>query len=214
MAPMRREGGTDIDKLRAGLEELGFECTASKRAQLSQLAILLAEWGAKLNLTGHLTLPAIHQNLILEALAIGAFLPPFEHLVDLGSGAGFPGLPLAICFPARRFTLVEAREKRNHFQRFVIRELSLSNVKALRGRAESLPPEYGDVVLAMAMAKPELAIDWMKNWVGPRGRLVLPLGARRPKLGVPEGFTFEAEIEYRVPFSSSARALWIARRQR
>jgi len=214
MAPIYPKDVTENSELRAGLEALGFACIASKLAQLSQLAIVLAEWGAKLNLTAHLTLPSIHRNLILESLAIGAALPPFEHLVDLGSGAGFPGLPLAIYFPERRFTLVEAREKRNHFQRFIIRELSLSNVKALRGRAESLSPEPGDVVLAMAMAKPERAIRWMKDWVGPRGRLVLPLGALRPELVAPDGFAFEAEIEYRVPFSTSARALWIACRQR
>jgi len=211
---MRCEDVTEKTELQTGLKELGFERPCSNLAQLSQLAVFLADWGGKLNLTGHLTLSAIHRNLILESLAIGAALPPFEHLVDLGSGAGFPGLPLAICFPARRVTLVEAREKRNHFQRFIIRELGLSNVRALRGRAESLSPERGDIVLAMAMARPERAIAWMKDWVGPGGRLVLPLGAQRPDLVAPEGFAFEAEIEYRVPFSTSARALWVARRRR
>jgi 16S rRNA (guanine527-N7)-methyltransferase len=133
-------------------------------------------------------------------------------LVDLGSGAGFPGLPLAVVRPSCRVLLVEAREKRHHFQRAAIRELSLSNVEALRGRAESLAPRPAAAVVAQAVAEPSRALLWMLPWVEIGGWLALPGGERAPQVELPPAVTRERLVEYVVPGGGPRRTLWLGRR--
>ncbi len=108
--------------------------------------------------------------------------------------------------------LVESREKRVHFQRAAIRKIGLANATPLHGRAEDLDPRPADVAVAMAMAKPELAIEFMQSWVGSEGYLALPLGSERPEIEVPEGFAFRGVTSYSAPLSGPSRAIWLARR--
>lgn len=203
--------------LAAGLAEL--ELAADLAAPLAALATLLAQWAARMNLTGHRTPEAIARRLILDALALGSVLPgagPGEpgpaSLADLGSGAGFPGLPLAIRWPRCRVTLVDARERRHHFQRAAVRTLGLVNVGPRRGRIEALEPEPHALVVAQALAQPEQAIAWMLPWVAPGGWLVLPRTADAPELPPAPGLVDAQLRSYRVPLEGPARALWMARR--
>ncbi len=199
-------------ELTAGLSSLGLHLSDEQITALLGLAVQLDSWSQRISLTGHRGVPAIIQGLILESLALGCSLPAWSSLVDLGSGAGFPGLPLAIAWPNSKLILVESREKRVHFQRAAIRALGIENVTPLHGRVESLSPERADAVVAMAMAKPEQALGLMSNWVGPGGYLALPLGEQRPELNPPPNFIFEGVVDYPVPGSDACRALWLARR--
>jgi len=203
------EGPTSL-LLRAGLRELGRELPEDQLEQLLRLAELLERWASRLNLTGHRSQGAIVQSLLLEAAALERILPPLARLVDLGSGAGFPGLPLSVLRPASRVLLVEARRRRHHFQRAAIRALGLENVEARLGRAEELPPEPSPGVLAQAMARPERALSWMLPWAEPGGLLLLPTGPAaslpaRPDLRV------EGRLAYRAP-QGPPRILWLVRR--
>jgi 16S rRNA (guanine527-N7)-methyltransferase len=200
------------EELATGLSFLGLHLGEEQFAALLSLAGQLDGWSQRISLTGHRGVPAIVRNLILESLALGCSLPDWSSLADLGSGAGFPGLPLAIVWPNRKLILVEAREKRVHFQRAAIRALGIDNVTPLHGRVESLSPEPTDAVVAMAMAKPAQALGLMSNWVGLGGYLALPLGEQRPELDPPPNFTFEGVVDYPVPESDACRALWLARR--
>ena len=85
-------------------------------------------------------------------------------MVDLGSGAGFPGLPIALLHPERTVTLVESRERRHHFQRAAVRELGIANAVLRLGRAEVLFPEPSSLVMAQAMASPQQVVAWMLPW--------------------------------------------------
>jgi 16S rRNA (guanine527-N7)-methyltransferase len=199
-------------ELLSGLSSLGLDPTEEQISAFLGLAEQLDNWSQRISLTGHRGVPAIVQGLILESMALGRALPEWTTLVDLGSGAGFPGLPLAIAWPERKVTLVESREKRVHFQKAAIRALGIPNVTPLHGRVEDLAPQGADVVVAMAMAKPEQALELMSSWVGPGGVLALPLGERRPELPPPVGFQFEGLVEYSVPGIQVRRALWLARR--
>jgi 16S rRNA (guanine527-N7)-methyltransferase len=207
---MNRPSG--YKELTAGLTCLGLHMSEEQITGFLGLAEQLDGWSQRISLTGHRGVSAIVRNLILESLALGCSLPDWSSLVDLGSGAGFPGLPLAIAWPDRKLILVESREKRVHFQRAAIRSLGIENVTPLHGRVESLSPEPADAVVAMAMAKPEEALGLMSNWVAPGGYLALPLGEQRPELNPPPGFSFEGVLDYAVPDSNSCRALWLARR--
>ncbi len=160
--------------LAQGLEALGQSTDSGWLRRWEKLALLLERWSQHINLTGHRGAVAIAQRLLLEAVALSQALPPAGTLVDLGSGAGVPGLPLAICWPHCSVRLVESRERRHHFQRAAIRELGLDNAIALLGRAEELQVQPSEGVIAQAMAQPEQALDWMRPWMAPGGWLALP----------------------------------------
>lgn len=194
-----------------GLAELGLAPPPDRVEVLLGLAGGVASWGQRINLSGHRTPEGVVRGLVLEALALLQIMPAFESLADVGSGAGFPGLPIAIVRPAARVTLIESRERRHHFQRAMRRELGLANAQPLLGRAEELPARPHDVVVAQAAAAPGRALRWMQRWVAPGGRLLLPASAGAPNPELPEGLVLEATRAYRAPGPGPARILLILR---
>jgi 16S rRNA (guanine527-N7)-methyltransferase len=123
--------------LAAALADMGLEIDAEKRARLLDYLVLLQKWNKTYNLT------AIHEpsqmltHHLLDSLAI---LPHVrgERLLDVGAGAGLPGIPLAIARPDLAVTLIDASQKKATFMRQAAIELKLANVTALHGRVESL----------------------------------------------------------------------------
>lgn len=198
--------------LETGLRELALPAALAE--PLAALACLLAQWAARMNLTGHRSPEAIARRLVLDALAFGQALGLGEpaSLADLGSGAGFPGLPLAILWPRCRVTLVDARERRHHFQRAAVRSLGLTNVEPRRGRIEALPAELHQVVVAQALARPEEAVALMLPWVAPGGWLVLPQSAGAAPIDAPAPLVNARMRSYVVPAGGPQRALWAAQR--
>ena len=181
-----------------------------ERDQLLALAELVEAWASRINLTGHRDAGEILTGLIVEALALERVLPPCASILDLGSGAGFPGIPIAIVRGAQcHVTLLDARERRHHFQKAAIRTLGLANVKPLLGRAETLVPEPHDVVLAQALAQPREALELMRPWARPGGTLGLAV-SEPPKLGSAEALFARTGIRrYSVPLSGRERVLWL-----
>jgi len=205
--------------LQRGLEELGTEASAEQRERLLTFAELLAEWAGRINLTGHRDAEAIVRRLVLDCAALWAALPPAcqpTTLVDLGSGAGLPGLPLAVLAPDLRVVLVEARLKRHHFQREIRRALRLENVSLRHGRIEDLEPEPGELVVAQALAQPARALAWMLPWAAPGGWLAIPGSETAPEPARADslaGKVREARtLRYRVPLGGAERTLWLSRR--
>jgi 16S rRNA (guanine527-N7)-methyltransferase len=195
--------------LESGLEHLGAD--ASQAARWARLALLIERWGGRLNLTGHSDALSIAERLLLEAVALERELPPARSVADLGSGAGIPGLPIALCRPETRVVLVEARERRHHFQRAAIRELALDNAEALRGRAETLDARPSEGVISQAFAEPQQALAWMLPWSAPGGWIALATTPRFPGLDHAD-LAPGALRPYAAPDGPS-RALWLARRR-
>ncbi len=202
---------TASEILAAGLAELGLGEAALPG--LVQLAELLAGWAPRLNLTAHRGAAAIAGRLLLDAVALGAQIPesPPASLVDIGSGAGIPGLPLALIWPSCRITLIEARERRHHFQRTAIRALGLRNVDAKLGRAEELPPAPRAAVIAQAVAPPETVLEWMARWADATSWLVLPQSEDQPPFDPPPVVFHVETRSYRVPVSGTNRRVWLGR---
>ena len=199
---------------RQGLEELGLagpQLDALSRA-LGQLAELLAHWSARMNLTAHGDAEAVVRRLILDAVALDQELPKVSSMVDLGSGAGFPGLPIALLHPERKVTLVDSRERSHHFQLAAVRELGIGNTILRLGRAEELAPEPHALVTAQAMATPRQAVIWMLPWSEQGGTLALPLSAAQPPPVSIEGVGAESVSSYAVPLGGPRRALWLGRK--
>jgi len=200
------------DLLDRGLAELGLAYSDPQISQLLELASLVDAWGQRINLTGHRGLHAILHRLVLDAAALLAPIPAIESLADLGSGAGFPGLPAAILRPECRVTLVESREKRHHFQRAACRTLGLTNATPVRGRVEDLAPTLHAAVVAQAMAKPPEALALAKRWARVDGLILIPGSAQPPDLPESGCVRCERVLHYRVPCGGPLRSLWIGRK--
>jgi len=201
------------DLLIEGLDALSLTATAQQLDSLLELARLLAQWAQRINLTGHRTVSEIVQKLILDAAALCAQLPEIASLADIGSGAGFPGLPIAVLRADCRVTLVESRVRRHHFQRHVIRRLGLVNVRAKLGRAESLEPSIHAAAIAQAVARPAETLPLLLPWVEIGGLLLFPGSIPPPAIpGRDRRARFEACTTYRVPLGGAERTLWVARK--
>lgn len=194
-----------------GLLSLGIELAQSQVQQLLELARLVERWSVRMNLTGHRDLGAILGRLVLESAALCGVLPGCSSAVDLGSGAGFPGLPIAILRPHCNVTLVESRERRHHFQRTAIRALALENVQALRARIEDRATPH-ELVVAQALANADRALDLMVPWAERGGWIALPgTEARRESLQHPDLEYVESRT-YQSPAGGPRRSVWLARR--
>ena len=108
--------------------------------RLSTYLDLLLKWNARTNLTAIRDPEEIVRRHFGESLFAGQHIGPCETLLDLGSGAGFPGLPIALLHPEIPVTLAESQNKKATFLREVVRTLDLPNVEVWAARAESLPP--------------------------------------------------------------------------
>ncbi len=132
----------------------------------------LARWGTRINLVGSVDPGALSLH-IQESLRAGPHLEATSRVVDLGSGAGLPGIPLAIARPDVRITLVDRREKRANFIRYIIRLLEMDCEVLRRDLASGPPGEPFDVALMRAVAPLERARKLAGVWLGPQGRLWL-----------------------------------------
>ena len=198
--------------LKTGLAELSLGAPKESIEQLAALAELVADWGSRMNLTGHRSREAVARRLILDAAALWAALhAESDSLADLGSGAGFPGLPVAILEPAVEVVLVEARERRHHFQRHVIRELGLSNVKAIRGRHEEVDPTPRGAVIAQAVGPPQELLPFMLRWAVPGAVLAVPGGTVPRSTASNEALQSVETLSYQVPLKGPIRTLWVGR---
>ena len=204
--------------LAASLQELELEVDAEDRDRLLELARMLIVWGRTTNLTGYRDVPGAVKHLVVGALALhraiegqtGAFRS--GSFADLGSGAGFPGIPIAMVHSGLSAVLVESREKRHHFQRAVRRELGVGNIEPRWGRMEVLAPSPVRWVIAQAVAAPSRVLGWAMDWVEPGGFLVIPGGPTPPEPGSHPSMAESGVAEYAVPGTPSGRSLWWCQR--
>jgi 16S rRNA (guanine527-N7)-methyltransferase len=142
--------------LERGLAELPLQLPKDSVEELLQYVALLAKWNKTYNLTAVRDPLEMVSHHLLDSLAVLPHLPMREGgaLADVGSGAGLPGIPLAIARPQWRITLNDANQKRVAFLRQAAIELKLANVAVHEGRAEAWrPAERFDVVISRAFAE-------------------------------------------------------------
>lgn len=186
-------------------------------ARLAGLAHLVSSWGSRLNLSGHREPADIFDALIVDALALldaATLLTGASpgRVADLGSGAGFPGLPLAITRPEMKVELVESRRRRHHFQRAACRDLAITNARPRLGRIEDLEPSPADLVIAQAVGPMPVVAALAKPWVRPGGWLLIPSGAEPAQLDPGSDWSAHGAQRYRDAAVSRPRTVWYARR--
>lgn len=203
--PFIRRVDAAIRALRAGSSVPHDEDLA---ARLVWLASLVASWAGRINLSGQHTVEEIIDGLVLDALSLTCVLPHFSSMVDIGSGAGFPGLPLALLHPESRVTLIESREKRHHFQRHAIRSVPVPNATTVRARAGQVTATQHDLAIAQAVASGPEALALAAAWVRPGGHVVIPTSDPPPARDA--ALSAQGRLErYRVALSDRPRAVWI-----
>ncbi len=176
--------GSIIDLLSRGCSAIGVDADLAQIKALSAYGHEVLNWGRRMNLTGATDANAFATGHTLDSLAALPHLQlaDGQHWADVGSGAGTPGIPLAIVARHVRWTLVEPREKRWAFLLHAVHTLGLDNVTVLRARIEqaNMPPATLDGVISRALGSPTLAAH---PWLKPGGMVVLYAGAELNRWG-------------------------------
>lgn len=156
-----------------------FDVSRETLAALDSYAALLAEWQARMNLVGPSTLPHLWDRHFADSAQLLSLAGSGKAWLDIGTGAGFPGLIIATLDPAARVTLVESIAKKCRFLAEVTAALGLGDRVAIENRrVEALPRQRFDIITARALAALDQLFDWGLAFAGSGTQWLLPKGAR------------------------------------
>lgn len=167
-----------IEQLRSGAMQLGITLSSDQLTAFDKFARLLEEWNEKINLTSIPPEQFVSLHFLDSlSLAKAVNIPACKKIADIGTGAGFPGIPIAISFPEISVTLVEATQKKVNFMRTVCEALELKNITLENGRAEDCAQsetlrETFDLVTARAVAPMVILAEWLLPFVKINGYAV------------------------------------------
>jgi 16S rRNA (guanine527-N7)-methyltransferase len=196
-------------RLESGIAELGLTLPADAVSRLLDYQALLQRWNAAYNLTAVRDPLEMITRHLLDSLAILPFVQGVS-LVDIGSGAGLPGIVLAIAAPGREILLVDSNGKKVRFLREAIRALKLEGVRAIQSRVEEVEGQY-DCVTARAFASMADMLGWGGHLLAPDG-VWLAMKGKRPDdelSGIPAGFEVRGMHELAVPALPAERHLLV-----
>lgn len=195
--------------LSSGASKLGIALSETQATALIRLLDELDDWNQRMNLTAIRERPHQITKHLLDSLSIQSFLHG-NRVCDIGTGAGFPGIPLAIVNPDREFTLVDSTAKKLKFIDHVAQLLNLHNITTVHTRAETYRPDARfDVVVSRAVGPVNQFVQWAGHLCVGGGRL-LAMKGRYPhdELGkLPNGWKLAAVHKLEVPGLDEERHL-------
>lgn len=170
-----------FNEFKSIIQEKFPEVTAEQMAQFEQMDALYRDWNSKINVVSRKDMDELYRHHVLHSLGIAAYLKtqmpdiydrmrgegPYSlaeplKILDLGTGGGFPGIPLAVMFPHAHFTLCDSIGKKIIVATEVAKGLNLENVKTVNARAESLPETF-DYVVSRAVTSLDNFMPWVKG---------------------------------------------------
>jgi len=187
--------------LATGLQSLQLELAPAVQARLLDYVALLAKWNAAYNLTAVRDPEQMITRHLLDSLTIIPLLHG-NRIVDVGSGAGLPGIPLALAEPERRFVLLDSNGKKTRFMVQALTTLELANAEVVQARAEDYRPSEGfSTVVSRAFASLANFVTITEHLAAPDGRWLAMKGAvpETEIEALPAGFRVEAVHPLRIP---------------
>jgi len=177
------------------------DLTEIQKEQFKNLAALYQDWNAKINVISRKDIHELYTKHVLHSLAI-AKIQPFEHgtyVLDVGTGGGFPGIPLAILFPETRFYLIDVIAKKIAVVKAVAESLNLKNIKAEQMRAENVKGDF-DFIVSRAVTNMPDFVSWVKDKIKKTNKHELKNGILYLKGGdlTNELATFPKATEYNI----------------
>jgi len=202
-----------------GASELGVQLTSHQVTLFLEYLTKIKSWSEKINITGITDERGIVINHFLDSISTLAFISEYSKVLDIGSGGGFPGIPIKIVRPSLEMTLLDSVQKKVFFMRDVIRRLGLKEIKAIWGRAEDIsngiPRAYFDFVVTRAVGKVDEILKLCIPYLSEGGKIILMRG----KKGVEEwkerkdkttrNFRLVNSKMFSLPFSPHQRVILI-----
>lgn len=153
------------------------QLTDAQLAQFEQLDTLYRDWNQKINVVSRKDIDHLYERHVLHSLAIAKFitLKAGTRIVDVGTGGGFPGIPLALLFPEVQFLLIDATGKKIKVVQSIVESIKLNNVKTLHARAEDVQGRF-DFVVSRAVAPLHTLYSWTRHLVSVESKNEMPNG--------------------------------------
>lgn len=202
------------EELTLGARELGVELSESQHTQLLAYLALLIKWNKAYNLTAVRNPDEMVSRHLLDSLSVVRFIEGDRQL-DVGSGGGMPGIPLAVLFPDMKFTVLDSNGKKTRFLTQVKLELGLANLEVIHSRAEAFRPALPfNGIISRAFSSLEDFTQWTRHmgdgetrWLAMKG-----LHPADELVALPADFSLESAQALAVPGCQGQRHLLILRR--
>ncbi|MDF0733444.1 16S rRNA (guanine(527)-N(7))-methyltransferase RsmG [Pseudomonas entomophila] len=205
------------EELSTGARQLGVELSAQQHASLLGYLALLIKWNKAYNLTAVRDPDEMVSRHLLDSLSVMPFIPEnTERWLDVGSGGGMPGIPLAILYPHKQVTVLDSNGKKTRFLTQVKMELKLDNLQVINSRVEEFqPPQPFSGIISRAFSSMENFTGWTRH-LGDSDTQWLAMKGLHPAdelVALPADFTVESEQALTVPGCQGQRHLLILRRK-
>nr|WP_155952535.1 16S rRNA (guanine(527)-N(7))-methyltransferase RsmG [Pseudomonas sp. URMO17WK12:I4] len=204
------------EELQQGAHELGVDLTEQQQTQLLGYLALLIKWNKAYNLTAVRDPDEMVSRHLLDSLSVVPFVAEAgDNWLDVGSGGGMPGIPLAILFPERRFTLLDSNGKKTRFLTQVKLELKLTNLEVIHSRVEAFTPEQPfNGICSRAFSSLEDFSNWTRHLGDGNTRWLAMKGVHPDDelQALPADFSLTATHVLKVPGCQGQRHLLILRR--
>jgi 16S rRNA (guanine527-N7)-methyltransferase len=197
-------------RLHRGLQAMALALPAGAEARLLDYLRLLEKWNRAYNLTAVRDPQEMVGRHLLDSLAVAPYVKG-PRVLDVGTGAGLPGIPLALALPAARFTLLDSNAKKTRFVTQAAHALGLTNVAVVQARAEQFqPPERFDTVIARAFASIPDMLAATRHLCASGGRWLAMKGVfpQAELAGIPADYAAEAK-SLKIPGLAAARHIVI-----
>ncbi len=196
------------------LKKIGINATEEQILKLEKFYELLIEWNKKINLTRIIEKEEVFLKHFYDSLTIVKVinLDDVTSLCDVGTGAGFPGIPLKIFFPHLKVTLVDSLQKRINYLNILIKELMLDDINAIHIRAEDFNEKF-DVVTSRAVANIEKLLTYTMHLLNEDGKMIAMKGNVSDELSdkvrqkINKKYVIKEIKTFLLPFENSQRSL-------
>jgi 16S rRNA (guanine527-N7)-methyltransferase len=193
--------------------------TALQIEQFDKLQVLYEHWNEQINVISRKDMENFYEHHVLHSLGIAKVIKfkPGTEILDVGTGGGFPGIPLAILFPESNFHLIDARNKKIKVVNDVIDQLGLKNVYAEHIRAEELKKQY-DFIVSRAVTRMDRFYDWVRGRIKkkqqnglPNGILYLKGGDLKEEMKPIQTFndSFDLTDYFKSPFFETKKVVYV-----